>query len=193
MTRPSETPDRDEILDAFTLALENDPTALGRYLGRYPQHADAFVDLSRELARTVVDDERPPTPEEVALAASFWADMRETVEVSSVDPFADRTPAQMREVARVLDLPRQVVTAFRERRVILGTVPRRFIERLAAALETAADVLVAALVAPSAAAIGRSYKADGQPTAVEQVAFERILLDADVDPARIADLIAGRD
>ncbi len=77
--------------------------------------------------------------------------------------------------------------------MILKTVPRRFIERLAAALGAGTEALLATLATPLGVAVGRSYKADTQPTVTEQVSFEQILIDADIEPARISDLLAGRD
>lgn len=191
MIRPSVTPDLDDVLEAFALDAEGDETALARYVDRYPQHAAALIDLSLELTR-VIEDDGPATAEEDALAEAAWSRLQ-SAGSSTADLFEDRTPAQMREVARTLDVPRQVITAFRERRVILKTVPRRFLERLALALGAATDALVAALATPTALAAGRSYKADVQPVAAEQVSFEQILVDADVAPARVADLVAGRD
>lgn len=191
MIRPSDIPDLDDVLEAFALDAERDESALARYVDRYPQHAVALIDLSLELTR-LIEDDGPATAEEDALAEAAWSRLQ-SAGSSTADLFGDRTPAQMREVARTLDVPRQVITAFRERRVILKTVPRRFLERLALALGAATDALVAALATPPALAAGRSYKADVQPVAAEQVSFEQILVDANVAPARVADLVAGRD
>lgn len=193
MSRPAETPDLDDILDAFALEAESDETALARYVERHPEHAAALISLYRELVRPIDDDDNPPSPDEVALTDASWARLRDAVSEPVVDPFADRSPTQLREVARTLSVPRQVVTAFRERRVILKTVPRRFIERLAAALGAGTEALLSTLATPPGVAVGRSYKADTQPTVTEQVSFEQILIDADIEPARISDLLAGRD
>lgn len=193
MTRPSDIPDLDNVLDAFTLDIERDETALAQYLRRYPQHADALIDLSRELARAIDDDDSPLSSDELALVEASWTKLRGGVSNPAADPFLDRSTAQLRDVARTLNVPRQVVTAFRERRVILKTVPRRFIERLAAALGAGIEALLTALAIPPVATIGRSYKADEQPVSIEVVTFEQVLIDADVDPGRVADLVAGRD
>jgi len=52
---------------------------------------------------------------------------------------------ELRDVAKRLDVPRQVITAFRERRVILSTVPRRFLARLAEAVNSSIEILIEAL------------------------------------------------
>lgn len=193
MSHTSDMPDLDDILDAFALEAERDENALAQYLDRYPQHAAALISLYRELVRVADEEDHPLTPEDEALAEASWAKLRDAISIPPADPFADRSPAQLREVARILAVPRQVVTAFRERRVVLKTVPRRFIERLAAALGAGTEAVLAALTAPPGVAVGRSYKADSQPVVIEQVSFEQILIDADVEPARISDLLAGRD
>ena len=97
------------------------------------------------------------------------------------DPLADLSVSQLREVASKLDVPRQVVTAFRERRVIVEVVRRRFLTRLAGrARSRTVDLLIAALTIPAAPSLARSYKADGKPSAEFAVSFERLLIDADV-------------
>lgn len=193
MIRPSDAPDLDDVLEAFALDAEGDETALARYVSHYPQHAVALIDLSLALTQVIDDDDSPATAEEITLADAAWARLQSAESIDAVDPFADRTSMQMRELARTLDVPRQVVTAFRERRILLTTIPRRFLEHMAAALGTGADALLAALAAPPTLVVGRSYKTDAQPMAAEQVSFEQILIDADMDSTRVADLVAGRD
>jgi hypothetical protein len=183
------------VLDAFSVEPRPDRETLERYLQAYPDYAEALVDLSRELSRVLREDETPLSAEERALIDAAWrrhaADHAANV---VADPFAALSAGDLREVARRLDVPRQIVTAFREQRVILSSVPRRFLTRLADAVNSSVDSLEALwsdLIRTPAPA--RSYKADAKPTAVEPVSFERLLIDAGVTEKKRAELMADAD
>lgn len=69
-------------------------------------------------------------------------------------------------------------------------VPRRFLARLAEALNSTLDLLIAALTVPTVPSLARSYKADGKPSVESAVSFERLLIDAGVDEDKRAILLA---
>jgi hypothetical protein len=95
-------------------------------------------------------------------------------------------------VARVLDVPRQVVTAIRERRVSLVSIPQRFLQRFAEAVRSSVPQLEASWE-PDQRAGTRSYKAEGKPTAGEQVSLEQVLIDAGVPAEKRDQLLAETD
>ena len=99
----------------------------------------------------------------------------------------------LREIAGKLGVPRQVLTAFRERRVLLASVPDRFLTQLAAAAASTVDAFRNWLEPSSMPMLARSYKSDGKPAEVVQVPFDRILLDAQVPPERRAELLSETD
>ncbi|WP_233384317.1 hypothetical protein [Methylobacterium sp. C25] len=109
------------------------------------------------------------------------------------DPFSGVATSRLREIARELDVPRQVVSAFRERRVRLSSVPRRFLGRLASALNVTVDNLVGGLLGSAAPAGMRSYKSDGQPGSDGLATFEQILIDAQIEGVELQALMAERD
>lgn len=127
MSSAAGRPPREDVLDAFSVELRPDGETLERYLRAYPDYAEDLVDLSRELSRDLCDDEAPLSVEDRALIDAAWrrhaADPAPKV---VADPFAALSTDDLREVARQLDVPRQIVTAFRERRVILSSVPPTF-------------------------------------------------------------------
>jgi hypothetical protein len=104
------------------------------------------------------------------------------------DPFAALTVDDWRVVARRLDVPRQVVTALRERRISLVSIPRRFLAMLAEAMRSSVAQLESSW-GPAQLAAARSYKADGKPALGEQVTFEQVLIDAGVPAERRARLL----
>lgn len=179
-------PSKEDVLDAFAVEPRLDRVTLERYLRAYPQYAGELIDLSRELARTPHDDALSPVDH--ALIDKAWQDHIAAAGV--LDPFAHLSTAERRELATRLGVPRQVITAFREHRVLLSTVPAQFQRHLAEALNQTVEVLRTALSVPQADIAAHSYKADHKPNAEQAISFERVLIDAGVDPARRAELLA---
>lgn len=192
MSPPMHRPSRDEVLDAF--AVEDVPgrPTLERYLVLYPEYAGELVDLARALDHEVYDDTGPLSAGDQALINSAWAWHAAATSSSAADPFARLTSAQWRDVAQRLDVPRQVMTAFRERRVLLASIPGIFLARLAAALNASVEQIRSAweIAQP---ALARSYKSDGKPAVSEPVTFERVLIEAGVPDDKRARLLAEED
>jgi hypothetical protein len=135
MTSPTQHPSLEDVLGAFAVEPSPGRETLEKYLRRYPEFAGALIDLSRELHRELPDYERPNTPEEAASIGAAWLKHRKTADPqAAADLFAAFSTQQLRDLARALDVPRQVITAFRDRRVILASVPQQFLARLAAAV-----------------------------------------------------------
>jgi len=179
--------DLDEVLESFALEAESDAAALARYLRDYPQYAVALVDLSHEMAQQVPDEIAPLSPHDEAQIASAWSRFAasarsrakaEQGQVASV--FEGRSAAEMKTLASVLGVPRQVVAAVRDRRVLPDTIPKGFLTRMAAAIDARIEDLIASLSGARSVTLAQSYKADTKPVLSGQVSFEQILIDAGV-------------
>ena len=183
-------PSREDVLDAFAVEPSHGREILERYLREYPHFSNELVGLSRELSRGPAGAERPMSLQEQAMVEAAWQQHMPIETKSAKDPLADVSVAQLREIAVQLDVPRQVLTAFRERRVVATSVPRRFLTRMALALNCTVDLLVSALTTPSGPALARSYKSDGKPSAETAATFERLLIDAGVSEEKRTALLA---
>jgi len=77
------------------------------------------------------------------------------------DPLAALSVAQVRDLATALGIPRQVLAAFREHRVVASSVPAGFLAKLAALIKASAEQqLKEALTMPPTLSGARNYKAD---------------------------------
>lgn len=190
---PSASQPREDVLDAFAVEPDAGRATLERYLRNYPEYAAELVDLSRELSRGVCEDEEPLSTEDQALIDTAWRRHLEAAPKVVADPLAALSVAEFREVARHLGVRQQVITAFRERRVIVASVPRRFMVRFAAAVNSTVDLLASALALPPAPSLARNYKSDAKPEAGAPVTFERLLIDAGVPDEERALLMADDD
>jgi len=170
-------PSLEDVLDAFAAESHTAANILATYLGKYPEYAEDLVDLSREINRTVLEEGASLSSlEQERIVAS----RRRFFEVTpkAVDPLAALSVSELRDIATSLGVKRQVLAAFREHRVILDSVPARFLARLAAEAKTTLEALVGALTAPLELSPARSYKSEATPENGGPVTFERLLMDA---------------
>jgi hypothetical protein len=184
-----ERPSRESVLDAFAVESEPGRLTLERYLRLYPKYAGELIDLSRELSREACEESAPLSAADQELIDAAWSQHAKAAPAAAADPFAALTIDDWRTVAQVLDVPRQVVTALRERRVSLGSIPRRFLAMLADAMRSSVAQLESSWE-PAPLLVARSYKADKKPAMGEQVTFEQVLIDAGVPAEKRAKLLA---
>ncbi|GER08778.1 hypothetical protein GCM10007972_24000 [Iodidimonas muriae] len=183
-------PTREEVLDAFAVEPQHDRTVLERYLKQYPEYASELVELSREVSRNIGTDQNPLSAHESRLIDNAWHHHAPIETKSGTDPLAVLSVQQSRDIAKKLDVPRQIITAFKERRVRVETVPKPFLAALAEALEFSIEALVSSLSYPSVPKMARSYKAEVKPSVGAAVSFEQLLVDAGVSESRRAELMA---
>ena len=183
-------PSREEVLDAFAVEISHDRETLERYLRQYPHFSNELVDLSRELSRPLKTDDRPMSSQEVDMIEKAWLLHMPLETKSAKDPLANLSVDTLRDIAMHMDVPRQVMTAFRERRVVVTSIPWRFLTRLADVLHCQVELLTYALTIQPSAAPSRSYKSDGKPTAGAAVSFEQLLSDAGVPEEKRTTLLA---
>jgi len=107
--------------------------------------------------------------------------------VEIVDPLMSMSVAQQRELAQLLDIPRQVISAFRERRVDLTSVPSCFLDRFASMANSTVEIMFGNVTRLSPkTGLSTSYKADDRPTAQTPITFEQLLIEANVPPEKLA-------
>jgi hypothetical protein len=182
-------PTREEVLDAFSVEKRADPETLEHYLRTYPDFAEDLIDLSWQLNSVTTQEEEPLTSMDTAKIETAWSIYRSSSASLKPDPFAALSATELRSAALNLGVPRQVLSAFREHRVLLSTVPKRFLSRLAATLNTSVETILS--LGPTSSLnfeMSRAYKADSKPKIAEQVSFVRLLTDAGVTDEKIRDL-----
>lgn len=192
MSLGGERPSRDAVLDAFAVENELGRSTLERYLRLYPEYAGVLIDLSRELNRETYEEAAPLSAADQARIDAAWSQHAKAAPAVAADPFAALTADDWRAVSKRLDVPRQVVTALRERRVTLVSIPRRFLTMLAEAMRCSVAQLESSWGAAQPV-IARSYKADSKPAAGEPVGFERVLIDAGVPVEKRTRLLGEED
>lgn len=184
---------REDVLDALAVEPRHDHGTLERYLKDFPEYADELIELARELSRSPESDVGPLAASESQLIDDAWRHFAPLETKSATDPLSTLSVDQSRYLARTLDIPRQVVTAFKERRVDVGTIPRPFLAAFADAIRLSAVALTQSLALPPSNAMARNYKADAKPRATDKASFEQLLIDAGVSDARREQLMDQGD
>lgn len=185
----SERPSRESVLEAFAVESEPGRATLERYLRLYPEYATELVDLSLELSCEAYEYYAPLSPGDESLIDAAWAKHVAATPTATTDPFTSLTIDDWRTVAQRLDVPRQVVTALRERRVSLASIPQLFLQKLAEAMNSTVSQLESAWEA-ACPHLARSYKADCKPATGTQISLEQVLIDAGVPADKLARLLA---
>jgi hypothetical protein len=183
----------EEVLDAFAMEPSLGSDILERYLQDYPEFTAELIELSYELSSELCEDEIPLSEEDQALIDKAWQRHVEAAPTVVVDPLAYLSIQEKRQIAQQLDVPQQVITAFREHRIEPTSVPLFFLERLATLLDSTIEILMSALKLPPVPDPARSYKSDSRPETPTQVTFEQILIDAGVSPENRTQLMKGKD
>ena len=179
----------EDVLNAFAVEPAHDRSTLERYLREFPQFAIELAHLSHELSRTAV---KAPSlsANDKAKIDEAWKRYSSFSPPSAVNILAALSVPQLRELAIRLDVPRQIISAFREHRVVVSSIPQRFLSRFAAALDASVEQVTAVLRLPLEATCVRSHKSDEKPIMAAPATFEQLLIEAQVPEDKRAELMA---
>jgi hypothetical protein len=184
------TPPCEDVLNAFAVEPTHDHYTLERYLKQYPQYGVELAILSHELSRAV-EKPAPLSAADRVVIDGAWLKHAGALSVSPGDLFSTFSVPQLRDLANYLGVPRQIITAFREHKVIVSSIPRQFLARFAAAMNKNVEEVTAALAFSQDASCVRSHKADEKPKFVAPATFEKILIDAGVPADKRTKLMGG--
>lgn len=186
---------RDDLQDALHELLEAseapDAEILEEILKRYPEHASELTDFAVEWA---LQDLLPEAAEEASEASAVPAAMaRFRARLDELDgprrpaladPFADRSPAELKTLAANLGLDKILVAKLRDRKILADTVPPALRDGLASELGVPVEVVAAHLAAPARIPLGASFKAERAPEAGPKESFEQALRRSSLDDDR---------
>ncbi len=179
--------DREAALqDALQEMIESgehpDADALERIVACHPRFAAELTDFAVEWA---LQDLLPETTAESAGESAVPAAMgrfRERLpELDRAaadrhgpaygDPFADRSPAELKRVAAALAVDKTIIAKLRDRKIVAESIPGELRERLAEELEVPAAAIAAHLARPAVVYAGASFKAAAKPEAGPKESF----------------------
>lgn len=172
-----------DVLDEFMMEEDQGSEVLARYVREYPQFAKQLIDFSI-LAASDDDQSELSAIDQSRIDAAWIAfSAIDTNDTPASDPLAKLSGSKGKSVAEALGVPRQVVSCFREHKVIATSVPDDVLQIFADELEVPMAHVIAAMSRPFGGFGGRQFKADGKPSNGDQVTFEQVLIDAGVSEA----------
>jgi sugar-specific transcriptional regulator TrmB len=184
-------PSSDDVLEAFASEPDTGRTTLERYLRDFPEYAEAILDFSAEISNEVVIRKDALSERERAIIETGWKKHIEAAPKPVADPFVVLSHVELANIAKILEIPRQVLTAFRDRVILTSSIPKHFAERLAAAIGSNIETMMAYLAMPPTLSMERSRKSDTKPKIADRKTFEDVLTDAGVSPEGRRKLIEG--
>lgn len=112
----------------------------------------------------------------------------------AVEVLANLTPGQQAVVCQNLKIRRSVLSALREHRAVVSSIPKRFLRRLAHELGQSMQTMADALHFPPPARLLSEHKADTKPVAQpSRVTFEQLLRDAAMSDEDVQELMRDGD
>lgn len=187
----------EEVLLAFSVEPNHDRLTLEHYLNQYPEHAQAIVDCSIELmmdaSRSEEDVEVSSTQVVDKAWLQFQAAMGAEQSTTNANPFAQLQPTAFKLMAKKLNISNLFLIRVRERAIDASTIPRQFIQQLAAALGKTPDVVAAYLRSLPTITPSLSFRSNVKPEVVAQIPFEQAVETSQLTPAQKEALQALRD
>lgn len=181
-----------DVLNSFALEPNHDRSTLERYLHEFPQFAVEIANLSNDIARAP-SSPRELTAKDRTIIDAAWRAYSSSPTTVFSNIFSRLSVPETRVLAQTFGVKRQVITAFREQRVKIESIPGLFLSRLAAAMKVTVEEIQAALTIPLSADYARCNKSEEKPTAPTSVTFEQLLIEAETPAEKRAELMAEGD
>lgn len=112
----------------------------------------------------------------------------------AAEALASLTPSQQAAVCQNLKIRRSVLSALREHRAVVSSIPRRFLRRLAEELGQTIPAMVGAFQLPPPVRIAGQHKSDRKPVVEPpRVTFEQLLRDAAMGEGEVQELMGDEE
>lgn len=181
-----ERPDAlEQIQEEFLASLDEDPTRLGEWLRRFPQHARELTDLALHHARVELAPDPEPDPlEEEAFLARGMDIVRGILQERSAaakppleDLFAEASARGLNPhgLARALRLSVPTITRLHRRLIRYASIPGQLVHELAHLLEREVSSVVAYLQRPPALAAGANHRSEAAPVVGQAEEFADVI------------------
>lgn len=190
--------DEEEVLLAFSVEPQHDRATLEHYLDKYPEHALALVDCSIELMMDVYHSGEEVQVSSDQVVDQAWQQFQAAMGLAQgtaavANPFAQLQPTAFKFLARKLDISNLFLIRVRERAIDASTIPRRFVQKLAAELGATTNAVSAYLRSPPTMATSLSFRSTVKPEVAAQIPFDQAVETSQLTPAQKEVLQALRD
>lgn len=157
--------DQDNILDDFAMESSLGPETLRSYVKKYPTLALELTDLYHELLMVDLS----------AAADGMQLNTKSVVESSpqsAASVASTLSGVNLRKLAQKLELPRDYIAGFRDRKIRLGSIPGALLINLARSASVNVHQLIKHLQDIAGPTPQMAHKADGKPQGSGTVEYD---------------------
>lgn len=188
--------DEESVLMAFSMEASHGRETLERYISEYPQHATALIDCSIDLLHEPPAGNVPATEVPDSAVDKAWQRFERAVQQSDAEvanPFAKLNTSSFKSLARSLGVSNLFLMRVRDRAIRAGTIPARFVEKLASELGATVQAVGAYLEGPPGMVSGQAFRSSVKPSVGEQITFDQAVMTSQLTPEQQATLKALSD
>ena len=198
-TRPDE--EKKDVLYEFSVEPIQDVATLDKYLQSYPQYRDELIALSIELSIMPSHDTLPVDGKVANSIDKVWEKFQSIVSpsdpVSRVsnanNPLRALDKQSFRSLANKLGVNTLFLVKLRDRTIKASTIPTSFIEDIAITVGKSIDAMRAALDGSATVSPSATFKADGKPSAEQQMTFDEAIETSNLSEKQKTNLRAIKD
>jgi hypothetical protein len=177
MTQPPITSmSEEDVLLTFSAEESHDRVTLEAYLVRYPEHAEALVELATELMLVPHRNDQPCADDDPAVNKA-WDRFRaalplETKSLAVAHGFFENlTQQQFRDLAKALNVNSLFLSRIRDRTIEFATIPAKFLDLLAKFIGTSVSIIAGELGHMATIPAMQKFKSHEKPAAFVKMSF----------------------
>jgi hypothetical protein len=170
-------PNAEEVILAFAVEPIHDRKTLERYLSEYPEYSEVLVDCAIELTLDI-DRRKSVTDSKEENVENAWQRFQVAMKVGNdvpVNPFAKISPTIFKSLAKRLDISNLLLIRLRDRAIEPITIPRRFIEKIAAEMRVTSDTVSDFLNSTPSLTLNNSLRTSSETKGTTQISFQEAI------------------
>ncbi len=167
----------EEVILAFAVEPIHDHKTLERYLSEYPEYSEVLVDCSVEF-RLDIDRRKSVADSKEAIVENVWQRFQAAMKVEDdvpANPFAKISLTTFKSLAKRLDISNLLLIRLRDRAIEPITIPKRFIEKIAAEMRVTSDTISDFLNSAPSLTLNNSFRTSSETKETTQISFQEAI------------------
>jgi hypothetical protein len=167
----------EEVILAFAVEPIHDRKTLERYLSEYPEYSEDLVDCSIELVLDI-DRRKSVADSKEAIVENAWQRFQMAMKDGNdvpVNPFAKISSTTFKSLVKRLDISNLLLIRLRDKAIDPATIPKRFIEKMAAEMQVTSDTISDYLKAASGLALNHALRTSSETKEITQIPFQEAI------------------
>lgn len=172
MSQPA--PDLSELLTELAVSTDMSAEAVAQAIEAHPSCREEILRFAIEWHASLESDDVDVSPLPAPDLSVLGLD-------TIADPFAGKSPAELKAAAAACDIPVSILIKLEQRSIEVGTVPLLLLRRLASLLDTQLNTLLGFLSLDPTLSRSASYRSDTPPEVAPKVTFGSVVLTTQMD------------